>query len=128
MYFLLQNSPDDCTIPSYSLAGIDLQELRRTSADDRKFIRVLTRKIYSIFERAPEVNVMGLNAQAIHQSQEEAFRHALQGSTAGLTTLPSPELSGHTEPCNNIQVPVDVHVSARRPLITPIDDHTSLNF
>ena len=38
------------------------------------------------------------------------------------------KISPVVEPGSLTQVPVQVHVSAPRPLITPLDDHTGLNF
>ena len=75
IYFCLyfQLCRDDTLVPKYTLDGIDLQDLKRETVTDSKFIKVLTRRLYSIYERAPNCNVMGRSHRGSISPQKRRY-------------------------------------------------------
>ena len=64
---------DETLIPKYTLDGIDMQDLKREAVTDSKFIKILTRRLYSIYERAPNCNVMGRSHRGSISPQRRRF-------------------------------------------------------
>ena len=91
IYFCLyfQLCRDDTLVPKYTLDGIDLQDLKRETVTDSKFIKVLTRRLYSIYERAPNCNVMGRSHRGSISPQKRRYELLCKEA--------APYLSGHLD-------------------------------
>ena len=50
---------DDRDLPSYTLDGIDLADIRYNSMNDGRFVATLCRRVFSIHKHARDCNVMG---------------------------------------------------------------------
>ena len=65
---------DDRDLPSYTLDGIDLADIRYNSVNDGRFVATLRRRVFSIHERARDCNVMGQQGKLPISPERKRYR------------------------------------------------------